>query len=254
MKTIILRGGGDLASGVALRLYRCGFKIVIAELAQPLAVRRSVSFSESIYESKWIVEDVSAIKIDQINEIDRVWELNAIPVIVDPDLEQVSKIDHHAVVDARLLKNPVYYSLFTIPRIIGLGPGFTAGENCHAVIETKRGHSMGRVYWSGSAEADSGLPEGDQRRVIRAPRSGVVRSSAQIGDRLKAGDLIAEVDQTPITAPFDGMLRGLIRPGLIVSANIKIGDLDPRGDPNLCKLVSDKALAVGGGVLEALFS
>jgi xanthine dehydrogenase accessory factor len=145
-----------------------------------------------------------------------------------------------------------------VPLHIGLGPGFTAGENCHAVIETRRSHTLGRVYWSGSAQPDSGQPEGDPRRVLRAPMDGTLIQHVQIGDHVKEGQLIAELQsstedrQWKIESPFAGTLRGLIHPSVEVTAGMKIGDIDPRDDPSACQLVSDKALAIGGGVLEAV--
>jgi xanthine dehydrogenase accessory factor len=251
---VLIRGGGDLASGVALRLHHAGFKVAITELAQPLAVRRAVSFSEAIYEGRWQVEDVIAQRVDSPAEIPVVLKRNEIPVIVDPELSTVEQIECAAVVDARLTKQAVPYRLSPAPLIIGLGPGFTCGENCHAVIETQRGHTLGRVYWIGSALADSGQPEGDASRVLRAPCDGTLRSSARIGDHVEAGDIVADVDNVPIHAPFKGVLRGLIRPGLTVSKGIKVGDLDARDDSSLCFTISEKALAVGGGVLEAILT
>ena len=254
MSLILIRGGGDLASGVALRLHRCGFKIIIAELANPLAVRRTVSFSEAIYAGQIDIEGLHARRVDSAAQALELVEDGSLPVIVDPQAAILGAAQFSALVDARLLKHRVTVSLASAPLVIGLGPGFTCGENCHAVVETQRGHHLGRVYWSGSASADTGQPEGDPRRVLRAPASGVLASSAQIGDQVQAGQLIAEVAGEKILAPFGGVLRGLIRPGLSVKKGLKIGDIDPRGDPATCTTVSDKALAVGGGVLEALLS
>ena len=266
MNTIILiRGGGDLASGVALRLYRSGFKVIIAELSQPLAVRRAVSFSEAVYEGEWEVEGVMA-KLVQWESPSRREQLQAaldagqIPVLVDPDALILDDLGAAAVVDARLTKqNPTPLPV-DVPLHIGLGPGFHAGRNCHAVIETRRSHTLGRVYWNGVTQPDSGQPEGDPRRVLRAPVDGVILGHANIGDHLEEGQLIAEIQssganqKSEIISPFHGVLRGLIRPGLHVTAALKIGDVDPRDDPALCYLVSDKALSIGGGVLEAILS
>jgi xanthine dehydrogenase accessory factor len=259
---IVLRGGGDLASGIALRLHRTGFQIVILELEKPLAVRRSVSFSEAVYEGTQTVEGTTA-RLVSPDQLQVTMEANEIPVLVDPQ----ASILHNQfltsprstfVVDARLLKTAPEPLGVNIPLHIGLGPGFTAGENCHVVIETRRGHTMGRIYWSGSALADSGEPDGDRRRVLRASHNGVLVSDAQIGDHLEEGQLIAEIqpeggsDNYSIFSPFKGVLRGLIRPGIQVTRDMKIGDVDRRNDPAICTFASDKAMAMGGAVLETL--
>lgn len=255
---VLIRGGGDLASGVALRLHRVGLHVVITELPQPLAVRRSVSFAEAIYEGQITVEAVTA-RLTSADQYQVAMEAGEIPVIIDPDanvLKNPLLISPQStiVVDGRMLKqtpdplpiNPLMH--------IGLGPGFVAGEDCDAVIETQRGHTMGRVIWEGSAQADSSKPEGDARRVLRAPRSGVLKSSAKIGDHFELGQPIAAIDDETIAAPFAGVLRGLLRPGLNATKGMKIGDLDAHDDLHLCQLASDKALAVGGAVLEALLT
>lgn len=258
---IILRGGGDLASGAALRLHRSGYKVVILELGKPLSVRRSVSFSEAVYEGLQTVEGVRAraVSADQFQHSLQVGE---IPVLIDPQAgilrnQFLTSPQHTIVIDARMLKSsteplPAKCALF-----LGLGPGFVAGVNCDAVIETRRGHTLGRVYWKGSALTDSGQPDGDPRRVLRAPHEGRLTEVAKIGDILREGDLVAELNgsggaKTAILSPIQGVLRGLIRSGVDLPANIKIGDIDPRGEPESCFLVSDKALAIGGAVLEAI--
>jgi xanthine dehydrogenase accessory factor len=259
---IVLRGGGDLASGVALRLHRAGFQIVILELEKPLAVRRTVSFSEAVYEGAQTVEGATA-RLASPDQIQVTLETGDIPVLIDPQANIlrnsfITSPQSTFVVDARLLKTEPEKLGVNIPLHIGLGPGFTAGENCHAVIETRRGHTLGRVFWSGSTQADSGKPEGDPRRVLRAPCDGTLIAHAGIGDQLEEGQLIAEVvpedgsGNQQILSPFQGLLRGLIRPGIKVTKDLKIGDVDQRNIPAMCSLVSDKALSVGGGVLEAL--
>lgn len=281
---VLIRGGGDLATGVALRLFRAGFPVVITELAQPLAVRRTVSFAEAVYEGEWEVEKIRARRLEDASGIPALLDKNEIPVLVDPDLEllrahSVLNSDLAAVVDGRLTKKsperlPSLTSRGTrlglalsgagqdagmiAPIQIGLGPGFSAGVNCHAVVETMRGHTLGRVYWRGSAIADTNLPEGDPRRVLRTPIDGVIHPHAEIGQRVEAGQVLAEVHNDSvvrfITSPFAGVLRGMIRPARDVTAGLKVGDVDARNDPALCYLVSDKSLAVGGGVLEALLA
>lgn len=250
----LIRGGGDLASGVALRLHHAGFDVLITELPQPLAVRRAVSFSEAVYAGTWTVEDVTSRRIETPQELAACLARREIPVLVDPQLERLSALDMRltALIDARLLKQAAPRLTVSAPFTIGLGPGFTAGENCHAVVETQRGHTLGRVYWSGRANADSGQPEGDPRRVLRAPAGGLFIGYAQIGEHCKPGQVIAEINGEKIIAPFPGVLRGLLHPGLEVPQGLKVGDLDPRDRREYCFLVSDKALAIGGGVLEAV--
>jgi xanthine dehydrogenase accessory factor len=251
--TILIRGGGDIASGVALRLHRSGYRVLLTELAQPVAVRRTVSFSEAVYEGEWTVEEVNARKAESDTEAIDLMQRGIIPVLVAPDLNSVS-LDYSILIDARLTKRAEEVTLSDRPLIIGLGPGFTAGVNCHAAIETNRGHTLGRVYWKGSALPDTSHPEGDPRRVLRAPADGIITSPVEIGQHVEGGQEVARVAGEPVTSPFKGIVRGMIRPGLKVSKGQKIGDIDMRDDPNLCRLVSDKALAVGGGVLEAILN
>jgi xanthine dehydrogenase accessory factor len=259
---IILRGGGDLASGVALRLHRCGFQIVILELEKPLAVRRSVSFSEAVYEGTQNVEGVTA-RLVSPDQLQVTLEAGEIPVLIDPQAnilrnQFLTSPQSTIVIDARLLKTAPEALDVKVPLHIGLGPGFIAGENCHAVIETQRGHTLGRVYWSGGTHADSGQPDGDPRRVLRAPQTGILTAQAKIGDQLEESQPIGEIEsisgggKVKLVSPVKGILRGLIRPGLEVPQGMKIGDVDPRNDPALPKLVSEKALAIGGGALEAV--
>lgn len=256
---ILLRGGGDLASGVALRLHHAGLQIIIAELPKPLAVRRSVSFAEAVYGGEISVEGLSARRAASAAEALSLAGQGLIAVLVDPQAAILREASFAALVDARLTKQPPETGLSAAPLTIGLGPGFVAGENVHAVVETQRGHLLGRVYWQGSASADSGQPEGDPRRVLRAPAAGVLRALAEIGQHVEEDQVLAEIQPeghngppSTVHSPFKGVLRGLIHPGLHVPANMKIGDVDPRDKREYCFLVSDKALAVGGGVLEAI--
>ncbi len=258
---ILIRGGGDLASGVILRLHRVGFQIAILELSKPLAVRRSVCFSEAVYEGEQTVEGVTA-RLVSADQFQVTIEAGEIPVLIDPNAnilrnQFMTNPRNTFVVDARLLKHEPELLGEEVPLHIGLGPGFRAGENCHAVIETRRSHTLGRVLWSGATQADSGQPEGDTRRVLRAPDSGTLLPVVEIGDSVKEGQLIAEIqnaagNRSKIISPFDGLLRGLIHPRVEITQGMKIGDVDSRNDPAMCKLVSDKALSIGGGVLEAV--
>lgn len=260
-----MRGGGDLASGVAIRLHRAGIKLIITELSQPLAVRRLVSFAEAIYSSTITVEDITACHVNNLQEIPLILANQQIPVIIDPHLRIVSGLSETlpgwqvvVIVDARLRKRPPETTYPNKPMVVGLGPGFIAGENCQAVIETKRGPWLGRVIWVGSPEPDTGIPEMviEHRfeRVLRAPQDGLLSTFVNIGEILKPGQPVAEVASSVVTAPFEGLLRGLLPSGITVQQGLKIGDIDPRLDPRLCTRVSDKALAVGGGVLEAILS
>jgi xanthine dehydrogenase accessory factor len=262
-ENVLIRGGGDLASGVALRLHRSGMRIVITELAQPLVIRRTVSFAEAIYQGEIQIEGVSAYRVESLKGIQDNWEEGVIPVLVDPDCTILKQMDQAAgrisvLVDGRMTKSPPYLDLDSASLVIGLGPGFVAGENCHAVIETNRSHFLGRVIWEGSAQPNTGVPEGFgsqyRDRVLRSPVEGLFQSHAEICDHLDAGDLIAEVNGHQILAPFKGVLRGLLHSGLHVNRGFKIGDLDPRDDPIYCTLVSDKSLAIAGGVLEAILT
>jgi xanthine dehydrogenase accessory factor len=277
---ILVRGGGDLATGVALRLHRAGIKVVIAELAQPLAVRRAVSFAEAVYEGQYTVEGVTARLIER-DQLPAAFEADEIPVLIDPDADiLLSSFFFLVVVDARLMKSPPHPLPSDVSLHIGLGPGFHAGRDCHAVIETRRSHTLGRVYWNGPTQPDSGVPEGDPRRVLRAPSDGILIARANIGDHVEEGQVIAEIldhvalsktkglrqnirdssvallpqSDKKIFSPLTGVLRGLIREGVPVTKGLKIGDVDPRDDPRACFLVSDKALAIGGAVLEAILS
>jgi len=251
---VLIRGGGDLATGVALRLHRAGIKVMITELTQPLAVRRAVSFSEAVYEGSHTVEGVTSrlIEADQFSA----WnDADEIPVIVDPDVQVPKIFPVPVVIDARLIKTPPAPLPTEVPLHIGLGPGFHAGRDCHAVIETRRSHTLGRVYWTGTTQPDSGEPEGDPRRVLRAPSGGIIVGQKNIGEHCEEGEVVAVVgDRVPVISPFRGVLRGLIRSGLNVDKGLKIGDVDARGDASVCFLVSDKSLAIGGGALEAVLS
>jgi xanthine dehydrogenase accessory factor len=262
-EVVLIRGGGDLASGVALRLYRSGMRVIITELEHPLVIRRMVSFGEAIYSGEASVEGVVSRHVEGVSAIITSLNEGVIPVVVDPVchlLQQINKEDEsHRVsvlVDARMTKRAPDLDIDSASLVIGLGPGFTAGENCHAVIETNRGHFLGRVIKEGGALPDTGVPEGFSgeyhNRVLRAPVDGSFQPSSDICDRVGQGDLIAEVNDHPIVAPFKGVLRGLLYRGLPVQAGDKVGDIDPRDDPRYCRSVSDKALAVAGGVLEAI--
>ncbi len=254
---VMIRGGGDLATGVAMRLFRSGLRVVITELSQPLAVRRTVSFAEAIYSGEITIENLTGRRVDEPSDSLRILGIlgkQQIPVLVDPGCISAKLLHPAVIVDGRMTKRPPEPIGYSPSLYIGLGPGFEASVNCQAVIETRRGHTLGRVFWQGSPDPDTGQPDGDRTRVLRAPADGVLESNLNIGDFIEGEQTIAEISGTVVTAPFAGILRGLIHPGLSVTRGLKIGDIDPRNDPRLCQLVSDKALSIGGGVLEAILS
>jgi xanthine dehydrogenase accessory factor len=258
---ILIRGGGDLASGVAMRLYRVGLSVVITELAQPLAVRRLVSFAEAVYAGETTIEGVVGRRVNDPGDSLKVLQLlskGRIPVLVDPEAKSAQLLHPTVIVDARMTKRPPEPLKHSARLYIGLGPGFIAGESSHAVIETNRGHRLGRVIWKGSAQEDTATPGvvGGQsvERMLRAPAAGKVNGLVRIGDRVQTGQPVAEVGGMAISAPFPGVLRGIIHPDCLVKVGMKIGDVDPRDDPGICSLVSEKSLAIGGGVLEAILS
>ena len=262
---VFLRGGGDLASGVAVRLHRAGLSVVIAELPQPLVVRRSVSFANAVFEGQTQVDGIRARRVVDIHEALAAIEERVIPVAIDPQsrlLKELKNLQSHAphivLVDGRMTKQVPDTGMQAADLVIGLGPGYIAGENCHAVIETNRGHTLGRVIWEGAPQPDTGIPESvalhGLERVLRAPEDGPLEAYVQIGNHLEPGQLIAKVSGQSVLAPFRGVLRGLMYPGVHVWKGLKIGDIDPRDDAIYCRLVSDKSLAVGGGVLEAILS
>ena len=255
---MLIRGGGDLASGVAARLHGVGLRVLINELAQPLVVRRKVAFAEAVYQGIATVEDLAAQKVDTHADVLLVLAEGMLPVLVDEAGESINAFSPVVLVDARMLKRAPETSLNAAGLVVGLGPGFSAGEDCHAVIETMRGHDLGRVIWAGSALADTGVPEAvlqkQGQRVLRAPQAGEMRDGLPIGTLVETGEVVGYVDTAPVTAPFSGVLRGLVADGLRVTRGMKIGDLDPRGDRGYAFRISDKALAVGGGVLEAVLT
>lgn len=255
---VLIRGGGDLATGVAHRLHCAGFTVMVTELPQPLAVRRAVSFAEAVYAERVTVEGVTArLAPDPMTGM-AYTVMGEIPVVVDADDMVLARLRPPIVIDARMAKRNLGARITDAKLVIGLGPGFTAGADCHAVVETNRGHNLGRVVWEGSAEPNTGEPEPVRgfagSRVLRAPRDGVFKGGLKIGDLVKAGQVIAEVEGGPIKAQFDGVVRGLLHSGLRVTAGMKVGDLDPRGVREYCFSISDKARAVGGGVLEAILA
>lgn len=255
---VFIKGAGDLASGVAWRLHRCGFPVVMTEIARPLAVRRGVAFAQAVYAGQVTVEGVTARRVDDVAVACAAMEEGVIPVLVDPQAACRAALRPVVLVDGIMAKANTGTSRRDAPLVVALGPGFVAGLDCHVVVETNRGHDLGRVLWAGSATADTGVP-GDvggqtARRVLRAPCAGGLRPLHAIGDRLEAGEVVATVDGEEVRAPFAGVLRGLIHESVPLEAGMKIGDVDPRAVREHCFTISDKSLAVAGGVLEAILS
>jgi xanthine dehydrogenase accessory factor len=253
---VLIKGAGDLATGVAARLYRCGYVIVMTERSNPLMVRRSVSFGEAVYAKQVTVEGILARHASDMRAVHLVLNQGSIPVLVDPQADCLAALQPIALVDAIMAKSNLNTHITDAPCVVALGPGFTAGVDCHAVIETNRGHNLGRVIYFGSAEPNTDQPGGVDgktgERILRAPVQGVVVGQASIGDRVTEGQTVAQVSGKPVYTQIAGILRGLIHSGTSVPAGTKIGDVDPRAVPAHCQEISDKAYAVAGGVLEAV--
>ena len=253
---VVIRGAGDLASGVALRLWRAGMEVGLRDVAQPTALRRTVAFSEAIVHGEQTVEDVTA-RLATAETAEETLAAGYIPVLVDPEGRSVPKLKPDALVDAILAKRNLGTKITDAPVVIGVGPGFTAGTDCHAVVETMRGHTLGRVIWSGSAVPNTGVPGNiggyTIERVMHSPCAGEFRALRQIGDTVEAGETIAAVGGEPLCAKITGTLRGILPEGFYVPRKgFKSADVDPRCRLFHCFTASDKALAVGGGVLEAV--
>jgi xanthine dehydrogenase accessory factor len=255
---VLVKGGGDLGTGVAWRLHRAGFPIAVTERDHPFVVRLTVAFATAVYEGEIAVEGVTAWKAQDADEARELIKDGIIPVLVDPECQSRVVLKPTVLVDAIMAKKNTGTTITDSPLVMALGPGFTPQVDCHCVIETQRGHNLGRVLWSWPAEANTGVPgEIDGRsaeRVLRAPCDGIAATVRHIGDKVAAGEIIARVDGAPLVAPFDGILRGLVHDGLAVKRGMKIGDVDPRAKREHCFTISDKALAVGGGALEAILS
>jgi len=253
----VVKGAGDLGTGVAYRLWKCGFRVLCADLPEPLVIRRAVAFASVLYDGRAVIEGVQCERVSYADEAIYLWQRNTLPVVADPVGRVVESLRPEIVVDAILAKRNLGTTIIDAPCVVALGPGFSAGKDCHAVVETNRGHDLGRVIWQGSAEPDTGQPGKvggeDNRRVVRAPRDGMFYGRKAIGDLVKAGSVIGQVDVEPVQATIDGVLRGLLHDRHPVTKGLKIADIDPRNEPRHCFTISDKALAVGGGVLEAVF-
>ncbi len=258
-RIILIRGAGEMASGIACRLYQANFcRILLLETEAPLAVRRLVSFCEAVHQGSMSVEGLEAVRISREDELPGVWASGRIAVLVDHKGESLPRIKPDIFLDATVAKRNLGTSISDAPLVITLGPGFTAGLDCHVVIETNRGHNLGRLIIAGSAEANTSIP-GDiggytSERVLRAPAAGLFNTEKQIGDLVRKGEVIGRVEGFDVVSQIDGILRGLIKPGSAVRKGLKIGDVDPRGEAGYCETVSEKARALGGAVLTAILS
>ena len=253
---VVIKGAGDLASGVAVRLRRAGMKLVMTEIAHPTAIRRTVSFCRAVWENQATVEGIDAQLAGSAQDALAIAQSGDIAVLIDPQTNCLRTLKPDAVVDAMLLKRNLNTRITDAPAVVALGPGFCAGVDCHAVVETMRGHDLGRVLLAGSAQPDTGVP-GDiggftEARILRAPCAGVWQTGLTIGSMVAKDDVVATVGGQPVRANLNGVLRGLLPDGTPVQCGMKSGDVDPRGKPEYCATVSDKARAIGGGVLEAL--
>jgi xanthine dehydrogenase accessory factor len=253
---VIVRSAGDIATAVAHRLHNCGFRLLLLEIEQPLVVRRKVSFAAAVMEGAAEIEGVKAVKAENMADIEKAWADGFIPVLCDKDCSILNELKPLAVIDATMAKRYTGTNMSMAPITIATGPGFEAGVHVDAVIETKRGHDLGRVIYSGFAEADTGVPGViagySSERLLRAPISGIITNVLDIGSRVEPGDFIATVSGEPVKSQISGVVRGLIADGSRVEAGVKIGDVDPRGIVEYCYTISDKSRAVAGGVLEAL--
>lgn len=255
---VIIRGGGDLASGIAVRLFRAGFNIIILETLHPLAIRLPVSFASAVFEGSCQIENIKGILAETYDEADQIINDNKIAILIDPIGRSFEYYKQFVLIDAIMAKRNLGTNKEQAPLVIGIGPGFEAGIDVDAVIETKRGHYLGRVIYQGSALPDTGIPgeiagESD-KRLLRAPAEGLMIPEHQIGDLVQENDVIATVNGIPLTARLSGVLRGLIYPNTPVTEGMKVGDIDHRGIKDYCFTVSDKALSIGGGTLEAICS
>jgi xanthine dehydrogenase accessory factor len=252
----LVKGGGDLGTGVALCLHREGYRVIVTELAQPLVVRRTVAMAAAVHEGRVTIEGVVARRVEDYDGVLAAWKEGHVPVIIDPTARIVQEARPLVLVDAIMAKRNTGTVITDAPIVVALGPGFNASVDCHAAIETQRGPELGRVYVAGATAPDSGVPGqvgGEAtRRVMRAPVEGTFAGLARIGDHVQAGDIVASVNGRPVVAQIAGVVRGLLADRVNVQAGVKVGDIDPRDDSSLCYRVSDKAWRVGQGVLSAI--
>lgn len=256
MDLVVVRGGGDIASGIIHRLYMAGFKVVVLEIEKPLTIRRTVAFSEAVYEKEVNIEGVKGVLAKDINDIWNILDEGSVPVYIDEKGKILEVLKSMVVVDAILAKINLGTHRDMAPITIGVGPGFEAGVDVDLVVESKRGHNLGKVIYKGRAAKNTGTPGETlgfrEERVIRAPGEGIVKPLYHIGDKVKKGDIVCKVGEKEVIAQIDGVIRGMLKEGLYAYKGLKIGDIDPRGVIEYAFTISDKARAVGGGVLEGI--
>jgi len=253
---VLIRGGGEVASGVAHKLARARFRVCLTEISQPLAVSRGVAFCEAIYDGEKEVEGIIAKRVESPDQIASVWRQNKLPIIVDPDALVKDTIKPTVLVDALMAKQNLGTKIGDAPMVIGLGPGFKAREDVHIVVETNNSERLGRVIMSGEAEANTGIPvvvDGlTAERVLHSPSGGQLTTDKDIGDMVKAGDTVALVASQPLKAKIGGVVRALLRNGTVVGKGAKLGEIDPSGDKEACYTIRPRMRAIAGGVLEAI--
>jgi selenium-dependent molybdenum hydroxylase system protein, yqeB family len=258
-KLIVVRGAGDIATGTINRLFKCGFNVLCLEVKNPSAIRRTVSYSECVYTGTTTIESTTSVLIESIEQMTEIHNKNMIPVIIDENCDVLQKINADVLIDAIIAKKNLGTKKDMADLTIALGPGFEAGVDVHYVIETMRGHSLGRVIEKGYAIKNTGVPGliagKSGERVIHAQNGGIIKNIKKISDIVKKDDIIATIDNVPVLASIDGLIRGLIRDSYLVHKGMKIADIDPRLDEyDNCFTISDKAKSIAGGVLEAIFS
>lgn len=252
---VIVRGAGEMASGVIRRLVLAGFEVIALEKPDPCCVRRYVCYAEAYFRKEYTVEGITALLVESPREALAVCS-ERVPLLIDPQANQLLALKPVAVIDGRMLKGDIDTDINMVPIVIGLGPGFSAGKNCNTAIETHRGNDLGRVIYTGSPQEDTGIPSEvngfNLQRVLRAPADGKFVAACKITDSVKSGQVLGHVEGASVVSEIDGMVRGLIHDGLTVSAGQKIGDVDPRCVKEHCYRMSDKADTIGRGVIEAL--
>ena len=253
---VVIRGAGEMASGVIRRLFLAGFEVIALEQESPDCIRRTVCFAEAVYKNEISIEGVTARLVKTGNDVSTLAADGFVPVFVDAEANLLSVLNPSVVVDARMLKQNINIMPDEVPVVIGLGPGFIAGSNCHAAVETNRGFNLGRAIYNGTPQAYTGMPsivEGiSENRLLFSPADGILKTYKSIGDQVEAGEGVGEVSGRPVECRIKGILRGLARDSLTVKQRQKIGDVDPRGIREYCFRISDKANAIAGGVLEAI--
>jgi xanthine dehydrogenase accessory factor len=256
MVMILIKGAGDLATGVAHRLKKCGFNIVMTEISEPTTVRRTVAFSQAVYDKEVVVEGIKAVLAYEKDDINGIVEEGNIAILVDEEAKIVDEIKPDVIIDAIIAKENLGTNINDAKIVIALGPGFSAGVDCHCVVETQRGHYLGKSIYNGSAIPNTGVPGNiggyTKERIIRATDDGKISPVVNIGDYVEKGDVVAYINEAPILAEINGIVRGMLQKDIKVFKGMKSGDIDPRCEKNHCFTISDKARSIAGGVLEAI--